>query len=87
MANSFHYIKDKPALLLKLKNYLKPEGKFIIEYDTMKSNPWVPYPIDYLRLRELFINMDFKNEHKIGVRRSLYRSENIYVCYIAKEIL
>ena len=45
MANSLHYVKNKTALLQKLKAYLLPGAVFIIiEYDTTRANQWVPYP-------------------------------------------
>jgi ubiquinone/menaquinone biosynthesis C-methylase UbiE len=55
LANSLHYIQNKVVLLEKLTAALKNNGSFIIvEYDTTKSNPWVPYPTSVETLKELF---------------------------------
>jgi ubiquinone/menaquinone biosynthesis C-methylase UbiE len=48
MANSLHYIKDKKSILKKLKEVLKPDGKFVlIEYNADQGNQWVPYPLSF----------------------------------------
>ena len=55
MANAFHYVKDKPAFIEKIKKHLKPSGQMIIvEYDTVRQNRWVPYPISFENLIQTF---------------------------------
>ena len=40
MANSFHYVKDKPAFIHKARLYLKPGSCFlIVEYDMDRQVP------------------------------------------------
>lgn len=49
-ANSLHYVKfdDQPGAVKQIAAYLKPGGKLIVvEYESQRGNPWVPYPIDY----------------------------------------
>jgi ubiquinone/menaquinone biosynthesis C-methylase UbiE len=83
MANSLHYIKDKTNLLLKLKEYLKKSGRFlVIEYDTTHANPWVPYPVNFEQLKDLFSEAGFSSIKKIGKRRSSYGNKNMYSCLI-----
>lgn len=83
MANSFHYIKDKSKLFNQLKKYLTIQGMLlIIEYDTLRANRWVPYPIDMATLRQLFTQNGFTNITKIGEQNSIYRSGKMYACTI-----
>lgn len=79
MANSLHYVADKKNLLLKLQRYLSPGGRFIIvEYDSLVSNPWVPYPVDFQTLCRLLEQAGYKEVIKLAERRSLYRAGNMY---------
>ncbi|MBN9382033.1 MAG: class I SAM-dependent methyltransferase [Chitinophagaceae bacterium] len=75
MANSLHYVKDKPALLQKLRSYMQPQALFIIvEYDTDQPVPrWVPYPVSYVSLSKLF-----PHTQKLGERPSVYGRANMY---------
>ncbi|MBA4055666.1 MAG: methyltransferase type 11 [Marivirga sp.] len=78
MANSLHYISDKPTLLKRLKSFLKPAGRIIlIEYDTNDPNPWVPYPISYNSCQKLVNTVDMSVE-KIGEANSVYGRSNMY---------
>jgi len=75
MANSFHYIQDKPALIKKLQTYTLPNAPFIIvEYDT--DTPvarWVPYPVSFASLKKLF-----PAAQKLAQHPSVYGRANIY---------
>ena len=83
MANSLHYIAEKEAFLQRLQKLFNGPGAFIIiEYDTMQANPWIPYPIDFNHLQDLFTRLGFKNIIKLGERPSIYGSRNIYATYI-----
>jgi ubiquinone/menaquinone biosynthesis C-methylase UbiE len=49
-ANSLHFVKfdDQLDVVKQIATYLKPGGRLlIIEYESQRGNPWVPYPIDY----------------------------------------
>ncbi len=56
MANALHFVPDreKMGLLHRLARQLKPGGRLIVvEYNTDRANPAVPYPLDeaiFLRL-------------------------------------
>jgi trans-aconitate methyltransferase len=80
MANSFHYVKDKPALLEQLSAYMRPDSPMIIvEYDTDQAvSTWVPYPLSYASLTKLFITAGYKHVKKLGQRPSAYGRANIY---------
>lgn len=78
MANSLHFIYNKPSFLVRLKNFLKPTGRIIlIEYDTNTPNPWVPYPISYNSFQDL-VQTSFKSVSKIGEATSVYGPANMY---------
>lgn len=79
MANSLHYVADKNALINKFKKMLLPQGIFIIiEYDTVQSNRWVPYPISFSQLKQLFLAAGYTNTRKIGERKSVYNNTTMY---------
>ncbi len=81
MANALHYVKDKPAFIRKIKKHLKPNGQLvIIEYETDKANPWVPYPIGFDSLQKILFTSGFSQVEKIGERESIYRSGGMYAC-------
>ena len=85
MANSLHYVKNKTALLQKLKNYLLADAVFvIIEYNTARANQWIPYPVPFMELQSLFGVNGFQHVHKTGERKSLYQSGGMYVCLIGQ---
>lgn len=84
MANSLHYIADKRAWLQRIRQHFKGQGKFIIvEYDIIESNPWVPYPINYKQLEQLFLDMGYSTLRQSGVYRSIYGRGNMYAAIIA----
>lgn len=83
MANAFHYVKDKPIFIEKIKKHLKVNGQMIIvEYDTVRQNRWVPYPISFENLIRTFSAAGFTYIKKIGERTSVYRSEKMYAACI-----
>jgi len=67
MANSPHYVMDKPQLIRKFN----APKLLIVEYDTTRSNPWVPYPIDYTTLEQLAASLDY-NIVKLATRPSRF---------------
>ena len=86
MANSLHYISDKEKLIRKLIPLLKNDGHFIIiEYETKNVNPWVPYPVTYNELKQLFSDFGFQKIKKTGERPSVYGNDVMYAASIGKE--
>lgn len=84
MANALHYIRDKSMLISKLRTYLKANGSFlIVEYETTRANPWVPYPIQFESLQDLFTEMGFSFVEKLGEIPSRYQGK-MYAAWIKK---
>jgi ubiquinone/menaquinone biosynthesis C-methylase UbiE len=83
MANALHFVKEKTAFIEKIKKHLKTNGQLIIvEYDTVRQNRWIPYPISFEKLTQTFSDAGFNQIKKIGDRNSLYRSEKMYAACI-----
>lgn len=79
MANSLHYVEDKKAFLSGLQKYFKGKGLFIlIEYDTLKGNSWVPFPIDMAEAILLFQELGYQHILKLGQKPSVFGRANIY---------
>lgn len=73
MANALHYIRDKRSFLEKMNAHLQPNGCWlIIEYETSRANPWVPYPMRFADLRALFAAVGFATIDKLGEHPSRY---------------
>jgi len=70
MANSLHFIRDQRQLLRKL---LSITNRFlIVEYERSRSSRWVPYPIDFKKLGELFSEIGVERVERIATRPSRF---------------
>jgi len=80
MANSFHYVKDKPALLKTLEPLLRPTHFFlIVEYDRTQPVPvWVPYPLGFAALQSLFRDAGYATITRLGQMPSAFGGSNLY---------
>ena len=89
MANSFHYVSDKNALIRKLNSWFAAEpGFLIIEYDMdqapVYSRARVPYPISFRNLKILFAEAGYHSVEKIAAAPSLYNKEGMYSALVKK---
>lgn len=86
MANALHYVKEKSALLEKLISYCKPDAAFlVVEYDTDHAvHPWIPYPIKFSLLSELFSDQGFSQVQQLQERPSIYRRDSMYSALITR---
>lgn len=83
LANSIHYVPDKKSLIKKLETLFTGSPRFvIIEYDTDKANPWVPYPITFAQLQTLFQDLGYQHIIKLNERPSAYHSGLMYCALI-----
>ena len=82
MANAIHYIREKEAFLSRWIEAPTAKPAFlIIEYDTHRSNSWVPYPISPQALEDLFASLGYQQFEKLGEIPSLYHNK-IYAAHI-----
>ncbi|HMH21951.1 MAG TPA: class I SAM-dependent methyltransferase [Puia sp.] len=84
MANSLHYVKDKPAFLGRLKACMNPGAPFlIVEYDSDRPVPtWVPYPVSYASLQPLFAAAGYAMVQKLATHPSVYHGGDLYAAWI-----
>lgn len=86
MANSLHYVKDKPTLIRKLRaaNLRPQHAILIIEYDTGRPTPvWVPYPVSFASLQTFFHNVGYSTIIRLADHPSIFNRNAIYSAYIA----
>jgi ubiquinone/menaquinone biosynthesis C-methylase UbiE len=83
MANSLHYVENKPAFIRACESQMKPRRRFlIVEYDTSEANRWVPYPISQAKLTTLFERAGYASPRLLRSRPSLYRRAPLYAVVI-----
>jgi trans-aconitate methyltransferase len=84
MANAFHFVKDKIPFIGKMVDHLKPAASLlVIEYDMDRSNRWVPYPISFQKLVQLFEGLGLGKFSKINQRPSVYNRSSIYSAWLS----
>ncbi|MDJ1471712.1 class I SAM-dependent methyltransferase [Xanthocytophaga flava] len=86
MANSLHYVGDHLSFLHTIQSsLLQPSHKLLlVEYDTDKANPWVPYPVSFQSLQKLATKAGYTTIEKLGTKASLYGRANLYGALITK---
>ena len=83
MGNSLHFVKDKTSFIKNIEKHLKERASIlIVEYDIDMANPWVPFPVSFRTLKQLFENFKFSSIIKINERSSLYQRGLIYSAII-----
>lgn len=76
MANSFHFVQDKLALIGKLKTLMKPDARLVfVEYDTLQPTTWIPYPINFSTLKKVMLDYGFRNVKKLSDYPSVYNND------------
>jgi ubiquinone/menaquinone biosynthesis C-methylase UbiE len=76
MANSLHFVRRKDAILQLVSSYLRPHGRLIlVEYNTDRGNPWVPYPLSYPTWETLASQNGFVSTQLLQRRPSRFLEE------------
>ncbi len=57
-ANSLHFIQDQKSILQMVRDVAA--CVLIVEYDNKSPSAWVPYPLDFEKLRQLFLGVGYK---------------------------
>jgi ubiquinone/menaquinone biosynthesis C-methylase UbiE len=82
MANSLHYVRDKPALLQKLRAHYRAHtagALLLVEYDTDRPAPhWVPYPLSFAEAAKLLPPAGWPHIQKLGSRASAFGRAELY---------
>jgi SAM-dependent methyltransferase len=67
MSNSLHFVRDKPPTLRRIIAAIRPGGSFlIVEYDADRGNPWVPWPVSYMRWAALAGEVGLTETRRVG---------------------
>jgi ubiquinone/menaquinone biosynthesis C-methylase UbiE len=67
MANSLHFVRDKPPVLRRLLRSVRPGGRFVlVEYDADHGNPWVPYPVSFETWRAIAADLGLEGTRLAG---------------------
>lgn len=75
-ANTLHFVRHKDKVLQLWRGYLKENGRLIIiEYNTDKGNPWVPYPFSYPTWQSLAAQNGFAYTQLLAKRPSRFLGE------------
>jgi hypothetical protein len=83
MANSLHDVQEQAAFLRGVDATLRQRRILLVEYDIMRGNAWVPYPIGHASAVELFRSVGYGVATPLGRKRSTYRRGDIGVTALA----
>ena len=73
MANSLHFVRDKPPVLALVHGMLRPLGHLLlVEYDADTGNQWVPHPLSFETWRELVNANGFTDTRELASVRSRF---------------
>jgi SAM-dependent methyltransferase len=66
MANSLHFVRDKPPVLALVHGYLQEGGRLVlVEYDADRGNRWVPFPLSFETWRALVDGTGFRDTRQL----------------------
>ncbi|GHN01289.1 hypothetical protein WSM22_27780 [Cytophagales bacterium WSM2-2] len=84
MANSLHYVPNQLEFIRELASRLTPVGRIVIvEYERREPNTWVPYPIDFKKLKDIGAKTGF-SIGRFGETPSVYGGATIYSAVLTR---
>jgi len=77
LANSLHFVTDKGPLLRSFRmELLRENGRvLVVEYNTDRSNKWVPYPLSWTTWQDLASEAGFKRTTLLATHPSRFLGE------------
>jgi ubiquinone/menaquinone biosynthesis C-methylase UbiE len=85
LANLLHYVRDQTKFLRGCREHLTRGGHLlVVEYDTDRANPWVPYPVPLATLTDLCTTAGFARVVTLGTRPSIYQRAPLYSVLVAQ---
>lgn len=70
MANVLHFIREQGQLLSRLMRF--SQRFLVVEYERSSSSAWSPYPVNFEKLRALFLQAGADVVHQIDARKSRF---------------
>jgi ubiquinone/menaquinone biosynthesis C-methylase UbiE len=87
LANALHYVRDRAAFIRACEEAMNSPRRFlIVEYDTDRSNPWVPYPVGREALRLTLRELGYGSVRILGSRPSMYQRAPLYAAAIERVV-
>lgn len=84
LANALHFVRDAGAVLARLVELLRPDGRVVlVEYDRRSASPWVPYPIPIASLAALARDAGLGSFRVTATRPSAYQG-SLYAAYATR---
>lgn len=86
LANALHFVREQTGLISKLAEQLNPTGVFLlVEYDMDTPGPWVPYPLSFTTLADLFHGAGFPSVMRLAERPSAFGRARLYSAWAGRE--
>lgn len=78
-ANLLHFVRSQASFLRGCREQISPRGHLlVVEYDTDRSNRWVPYPVRSRTLTDLCTAAGFARAVILRSRASIYQRAPLY---------
>jgi trans-aconitate methyltransferase len=85
IANALHYVRNQDAFLAALVADLREPRLLLVEYDTDRGNPWVPYPISRQAATRRLADAGFSTVIDLGKRASVFRRAPLYAVLATRQ--